>query len=156
MPKVQKKERWDEMPLYFPSAGKLAHGQNLAVQNATRMTGQVCHQIMTMNRAWFNLWSALIIDFAALPWRYTSAQINYAGDVLTSFEVTGREMGNLVLHAEEEAGDALQEAGRGIREWREAPEQVSSAPQSTINPRRQRSERAKGRRTEQSEPDRTH
>src|SRR5262245_54959105 len=115
MPKVQKRERWNQMPVYLPRAGNLAHGQNLAVQNATRMTGQVCHQVMSMNKAWFNLWSALIMGFAALPRRFTSAQVDYIGDVLSSFEETGREMGNLVLHAEEEVGDIFQKNAEEVR-----------------------------------------
>jgi hypothetical protein len=161
MPKEQKRERWNEIPAHFPSAGNLIHGQNLAIQNATRMMGQVCHQIVSMNRAWFDLWSALIMDFAALPRRLTSAQVDYIGRVLTSFEETGREMGNLVLHAEEEAEDALQEtakeAGRSFRELREAQERAARTPQRTINPRRQKNERGTRQGTEQrEEQDRAH
>jgi hypothetical protein len=149
MPKVQKRERWNEIPPYFSSAGELIHGQNLAVQNVTRMTGQVCHQVMSMNKAWFNLWR-----------RFTNAQVDYIGDVLSSFEETGREMGKLVLHAEVEAGDTLQknaeEARRSIREGMEAQEQAASALHSSINTRRQKNEGGKGRRTEQSGQDRAH
>jgi hypothetical protein len=160
MAKEQERERWNEMPVHFTGAEKLIHGQNLAVQNATRMTGQVCHQVMSMNRAWFNLWSTLTMDLAALPRRFTSAQVDYIGDVLSSFEETGREMGGLVLHAEEKAADAFQEtaeaAGRSIHEWRDAPEQAASALRSTINSKRQKNERAKRRGTEKSDQDHAH
>jgi hypothetical protein len=146
--------------MHFPSAGNLIHGQVLAVQNATRMTGQLCHQVMSMNKAWFDLWSALITEIAALPKRFTSAQVDYVGHVLSSFEETGREMGNLVLHAEEEAEGTFQatakEAGRSIREWRGAPEQAAKTLQTTINPRRQKEERGTRQRTEPGEQDRAH
>jgi hypothetical protein len=124
------------------------------------MTGQVCHQVMSMNRAWFNLWSTLTMDLAALPRRITNAQVDYIGDLLSSFEETGREMGNLVLHAEEEAEDAFQktaeEAGRDVREWREEAEQAVRAPQRKNNSRRQKNERGKRRGAEQSEQEQAH
>jgi hypothetical protein len=160
MPKEQKRERSSATSAQFPNAGKLMHGQNFAVQNATRMTGQVCHQVMSMNRAWFNLWSTLIMDFATLPRRLTSAQVDYIDDMISSFEETGREMGNLVLHAEEEAGDALEknveEARRNMREQAEEMQKEAGALQSTVNSRRQKNEGGKGRRTEQAAQDRAH
>jgi hypothetical protein len=160
MTKAQERERSSDMPRSFPSPENLIHGQNLALQNATRMTGQVCHQVVSMNRAWFDLWSTLITEFAALSKRFTSAQVDYVGHVLSSFEEAGREMGKLMLHAEEEAEETFQEtakeAGRSIRKWTRAPEQAASTLQSTTNPRRQKSERGKHHGTEQEEQDRTH
>jgi hypothetical protein len=121
------------------------------------MTGQVCHQVMSMNRAWFNFWSAMIMDFAVLPRHFTSAQVDYIGNVLSSFEETGREMGKLVLHAEEEAEEVLQEnAEEARRTVREAREQAASTLESTINSRRQKSEGGKGRRPEQSGQEHAH
>jgi gas vesicle protein len=160
MPKKQERERSNAMPVHFPSAGNLIHGQALAVQNATRMTGQVCHQVMSMNKAWFDLWSTLITEIAALPKRFTSAQVDYIGHVLSSFKETGREMGNLVLHAEEEAEgtfrETAKEAGRSIREWQRAPEQAAKTLQSTINPKRQKGERGTRQSTERGNQDRPH
>jgi hypothetical protein len=115
---------------------------------------------MSVNRAWFNLWSTLIMDFAALPRHFTSAQVDYIGHVLSSFEETGREMGNHMLRAEEEVGDTLQKnteaARRTTREMRETSEQAASALQSSANSRRQKNEGGKGRRTEHSDQGQAH
>src|SRR5262249_255754 len=113
-----------------------------------------------MNRAWFNLWSTLISNFAALPKRLTSAQVEYIDDMLGRFEETGREMGNLLLHAEEEVGETLQknavESRRRMREGKEKTGQAARGLQRTAESRRQKNEAAKGRRSEQSNQDRTH
>jgi hypothetical protein len=160
MPKEQKRERSSATSTQFPGAGKLMQGQNFAVRNATRMTGQVCHQAMSMNRAWFTFWSTLIMDFATLPRRLTSAQVDYIDDMLSSFEETGREVGNLVLHAEEEAEETVkknvEEARRSMREQVEETKQAAGALQSTANSRRQKNEGGKGRRTEQGSHSRAH
>jgi len=146
MPRQQERQHWNETAVpQFANAARLMHTQNVAVQNATRMTGQVCHYAMSVNRAWFNLWSTMLMDYAALPRRITSAQVDFMGDVLKGFEETGQEMGGLVLHAEEEAEEAMQDtaedAGRTIDEVKQAPEQMASAAQRATQPRRRTAER---------------
>ena len=146
MPRQQERQRWNETPApQFANAARLMQSQNTAVQNATRMTGQVCQYAMSINRAWFNLWSTMVMDYAALPRRLTNAQVDFIGDVLKGFEETGQEMGGLVLHAEEEAEEAMQdtaeEAGRTVNQMKQAPEEMASAAERGSQPRRRTAER---------------
>lgn len=144
MPRQQEMQRWNATPSQFPIAG-LMRTQNIAVQNATRMTDQVSHYATTMNRAWFNLWSTMLTDFAALPMRFTSAQIDFIGDVLKGFEDTSQGLGGLTRQVEQAAESAWQEtaqqARRTVTQMSQAADQAGTT-QRASEPRRQRNQRS--------------
>ena len=138
MPREQKKGRRSDRLVRFPGARRVMNGQRMALQNSTRMTGQACRQAMSMNRAWFNLCSTVTMDLTSLPNRFTIAQLDYIDDMLRSFEETGREMGNLLLSAEEEVGDTFSEAGEEVLETaEETGHRMRQSEEQTARPKRE-------------------
>lgn len=132
---------------------RLMRTPNMAVENADRMTRQLGRYMASMNQAWFKLWNTLLIDYAALPMRFTNAQMDFMGDALGSFEKTGQEMGGLIRRAEAQAEDTMQEAAEQVEhtlgQLTQAPVQVATSMKRASEPRRQRNRRSERRTAEE-------
>jgi hypothetical protein len=91
-------------------AGRLLAAQRAAAENAAHMTSTACHYVMSMNRAWLNLWSNQLSHCSEIPERLAEAQAGFMQQAFDHYEESMQQMSGFAMQAEKEAKDAMREA----------------------------------------------